>query len=166
MPPRHQLHLEIGRLTHSIENATTADRFKTEVLQLTPKDLRKLKKLDWLFDWKKEVKDNEKSVYKLVICNNPDIIQGLISIQDKGDHIFMHLIESSSFNRGKRKVYLGVPGNLVAFACTKARQDSLIITNKPLELTCFSQISWPWIPTHPVNLWTGISHKTRNFKPC
>jgi len=29
----------------------------------------------------------------------------------------MHLIESSSFNRGKRKVYLGVPGNLVAFAC-------------------------------------------------
>jgi len=29
----------------------------------------------------------------------------------------MHLIESSKFNRGSRKVYLGVPGNLVAFAC-------------------------------------------------
>jgi hypothetical protein len=38
-------------------------------------------------------------------------------LQDKGDHIFMHLIESNKFNRGTRKVYLGVPGNLVAFAC-------------------------------------------------
>jgi len=29
----------------------------------------------------------------------------------------MHLIESASFNIGKTKVYLGIPGNLVAFAC-------------------------------------------------
>jgi len=33
------------------------------------------------------------------------------------DHIFMHLIESAKFNKGKSKVYLGVPENLVAFAC-------------------------------------------------
>ena len=29
----------------------------------------------------------------------------------------MHLIESAPFNKGKNKVYTGVPGNLVAFAC-------------------------------------------------
>ena len=29
----------------------------------------------------------------------------------------MHLIESAKFNKGRQKVYLGVPGNLVAFAC-------------------------------------------------
>jgi len=29
----------------------------------------------------------------------------------------MHLIESAPFNIGKDKVYAGVPGNLVAFAC-------------------------------------------------
>jgi hypothetical protein len=29
----------------------------------------------------------------------------------------MHLIESSIFNKGKDKVYLGVPGNLIAYAC-------------------------------------------------
>lgn len=29
----------------------------------------------------------------------------------------MHLIESAPFNVGKSKVYLGIPGNLVAFAC-------------------------------------------------
>ncbi|MFN6080066.1 MAG: hypothetical protein ACK48I_12765, partial [Bacteroidota bacterium] len=39
------------------------------------------------------------------------------SIEDKQDHIFMHLIESAKFNKNKNKVYLGVPGNLVAYAC-------------------------------------------------
>ena len=29
----------------------------------------------------------------------------------------MHLIESANFNKNREKVYLGVPGNLVAFAC-------------------------------------------------
>jgi len=29
----------------------------------------------------------------------------------------MHLIESAPFNIGKDKAYIGVPGNLVAFAC-------------------------------------------------
>lgn len=29
----------------------------------------------------------------------------------------MHLIESAKFNKGVDKIYLGVPGNLVAFAC-------------------------------------------------
>jgi hypothetical protein len=29
----------------------------------------------------------------------------------------MHLVESAPFNKGKTKMYAGVPGNLVAFAC-------------------------------------------------
>jgi hypothetical protein len=29
----------------------------------------------------------------------------------------MHLVESAPFNKGKAKVYSGVPGNLIAFAC-------------------------------------------------
>lgn len=29
----------------------------------------------------------------------------------------MHLVESAAFNKGKSKMYAGVPGNLVAFAC-------------------------------------------------
>jgi hypothetical protein len=33
------------------------------------------------------------------------------------DHVFMHLVESAPFNKGKGKIYAGVPGNLVAFAC-------------------------------------------------
>ena len=40
-----------------------------------------------------------------------------MSIEDKQDHMFMHLIESAKFNKGKDKAYFGVPGNLVAYAC-------------------------------------------------
>jgi hypothetical protein len=29
----------------------------------------------------------------------------------------MHLIESAKFNKGVKKLYVGVPGNLVAFVC-------------------------------------------------
>ena len=44
----------------------------------------------------------------------------MISIEDKHDHIYMHLIESSFFNKGTKKLYAGVAGNLVAFACKKS----------------------------------------------
>lgn len=109
--------IEIDKLTRSIENEITGDSFKTDVLELRTKDIKLLKKSDWLFDWKAEAKQSGKAVYKLVIVNNPTIIQGLISLQDRRDHIFMPLIESNKFNKGAKKVYLGVPGNLVAFAC-------------------------------------------------
>jgi hypothetical protein len=109
--------IEIDKLTRSIENAISGDRFKTDILELASDDLKRLKKSEWLFDWKYEAKQADKTVYKLVIEGNRLIIQGLTSIQDRGDHIVMALIESSKFNRGADKLYFGVPGNLVAFAC-------------------------------------------------
>jgi hypothetical protein len=109
--------IEIDKLTRSIENAISGDSFKTLVLELTAKDIKSLKQSDWVFDWKTEAKQKDKTVYKLVIADNETVFQGLISLQDKGDHIFMHLIESNRFNRGAKKLYIGVPGNLVAFAC-------------------------------------------------
>ena len=45
------------------------------------------------------------------------IVQGLISLEVREDHVFMHLVESAPFNKGKTKLYSGIPGNLVAFAC-------------------------------------------------
>lgn len=107
----------IDKLTNSIENTTTGEVFDTVVIRLTVKVRRQIKKTDWQFEWSKEIIDKTKEVYKLTTVNNLTIIQGLLSIEDKKDHIFMHLIESSKFNKGKDKVYLGVPGNLVAFAC-------------------------------------------------
>ncbi len=119
MKKRHNTGLDfiIDKLTNSIENTSTGEVFDTEIVRLTSVDAKQIKKEDWQFNWLNELKDKTKEIYKLTTVNNPTIIQGLLSIEDKQDHIFMHLIESAKFNKGKNKVYLGVPGNLVAFAC-------------------------------------------------
>ncbi len=108
----------IDKLTNSIENIVTGDNFLTEVSVITREDLKLItKKNGWVFNWLTEIKQPEREVYKLTIVNNPNIIQGLLSLQVKSDHVYMHLIESAPFNKGKIKMYSGVPGNLVAFAC-------------------------------------------------
>ena len=108
----------IDKLTNSIENVITRDSFATDISLLTLNDLKTItKKQGWLFDWKKEFKDPARDVFKLTIVNNPTIIQGLICLEVKSDHVYMHLVESAPFNKGKTKVYTGVPGNLVAYAC-------------------------------------------------
>jgi hypothetical protein len=118
---RH-LDIEIDKLTNSIENTRSGEVFDTEITRLNKLDLKVIKKSDWLFDWKSEFKSPDNEVYRLTTVNNPTIIQGLLSIEDKEDHIFMHLIESAKFNKGKEKLYLGVPGNLVAYACKVSRE--------------------------------------------
>ena len=108
----------IDRLTNSIVNTISGDSFQTEISILTKADLKTvLKKNGWNFNWKTDHKDISREVYKLTIVNNPNVIQGLISITVENDHIFMNLLESAPFNIGKRKLYEGVAGNLVAYAC-------------------------------------------------
>lgn len=110
--------VEIDKLTNSIENSITGDSFQTEITLVNKEDIKKVSKVKgWLFDWKSELKKPDRDVYKLTIINNSSIIQGLVSLTEREDHVYMHLIESASFNLGKEKVYIGVPGNLVAFAC-------------------------------------------------
>jgi hypothetical protein len=113
-----ELDFIIDKLTNSIENIITGDSFATEISVITAKDLKNIsKKNGWQFNWKDEVKDPARDVYKLTIVNNSSVLQGLISLEVKSDHVYMHLIESAPFNKGKAKIYVGVPGNLVAFAC-------------------------------------------------
>jgi hypothetical protein len=108
----------IDKLTNSIENVITGDSFMTDISVVTLAELKFLtKKNGWLFDWKSEFKEPARDIFKLTIVGNPTIIQGLISLEVKTDHVYMHLVESAPFNKGKSKMYSGVPGNLVAFAC-------------------------------------------------
>lgn len=113
------LDFEVDKLANSIENVLTGDSFPTRVTLASYTDLKAItKKNNWQFDWKYELKQPEREVYKLTILgSNVPVIQGLISIEAKADHVYMHLVESAPFNKGKTKVYAGVPGNLVAFAC-------------------------------------------------
>ena len=108
----------VDKLTNSIENVVTGDSFTTDISILTTADLKTIaKSKGWLFNWKEELRQSARDVYKLTIVYNPTIIQGLISLEVKSDHVYMHLVESAPFNKGQTKVYSGVPGNLVAFAC-------------------------------------------------
>jgi hypothetical protein len=109
----------VDKLTNSIQNTISGDSFQTEILRFTLQDSRKIisKKDKWNFDWSTELKDNKKEVYKLTIVNNSDVIQGLLSISIENDYVFVHLLENAPFNIGKHKIYEGVAGNLIAYAC-------------------------------------------------
>ena len=108
----------IDELTNSIRNVISGDSFQTEISILTKVDLKSvLKKNGWNFNWRVEFNDLTKEVYKLTIINNPTIIQGLLSITIEDGFVYMNLLESAPFNVGKNKLYEGVAGNLVAYAC-------------------------------------------------
>ena len=120
-PKKYLLDFQVDKLTNSIENVITKDSFKTDIFPVTPKDLKNItKKNGWKFNWTEEFRDPDRTVYKLVIVNNVDVIQGLVSLTPTQDNVYMHVIESAPFNIGKNKMYVGVPGNLVAFACRQS----------------------------------------------
>lgn len=114
----------IDKLTNSIQNTISGDSFDTEVLRLTNADLKQVqKKNGWNFDWKVELEDNKKEVFKLTITHNSNIIQGLLSLTLEIDHVYIHLLENAPFNIGQNKLYEGVAGNLVAHACKVSFQQ-------------------------------------------
>lgn len=114
----------IDDLTNSIRNIISGDSFSTEVSCLGEEEIKNItKKKGWKFNWKQEFSDSTCDVYKLTIVHNPKVIQGLVSLRLKSDHIEMRLLESAPFNVGKNKVYEGVAGNLVAYACKLSFQQ-------------------------------------------
>ncbi|MFN9112395.1 MAG: hypothetical protein ACK5XN_20195 [Bacteroidota bacterium] len=118
---KYHLDIRIDKLTNSILNTISGDSFPTDVHPVNKTDLKiASKKNGWLFSWTTEVKYKDRQVYKLTIRDNPNIIQGLVSISDYNDHFYLHLVESAPFNLGKNKLYEGVPGNLFAFTCKQS----------------------------------------------
>jgi len=117
---KQSFHLDfiVDKLTNSIQNTISGDSFATDILRLTINDIKQVtKKNGWSFNWKSELADDKKEVFKLTIPNNPNIIQGLLSLSIETDHVYMHLLENAPFNIGQSKLYEGVAGNLVAHAC-------------------------------------------------
>lgn len=113
-----QLDFIIDKLTNSIVNTISGDSFQTEIARFTIKDSKRTtKKNKWNFNWKLELDNDRNEIYKLTVLHNLNIIQGLLSVKKEADHIFMNLLENAPFNVGRNKLYEGVAGNLVAFAC-------------------------------------------------
>ena len=113
------VNIEIDKLTNSIENRITGDAFDTQVIILGNADIDKLES-GWSFDWKAEFYSPDCKVYKLVVEENVGVIQGLISLTYREGFVFVELVENADFNIGRNKVYLGVAGNLFAFACQES----------------------------------------------
>jgi hypothetical protein len=116
----NRLDFAVDKLTNSIENILTGEVFETEIVRLKPENIQLLKRSKWQFNWRTELKNEHHEVYTLVTKENPSILHGIMSIEDLGDHFFLHLIESASFNKGHTKLYAGVAPNLVAYACKKS----------------------------------------------
>src|SRR5689334_5113737 len=107
----------IDKVTSSVEDVLTGKSFETEVIATNTADLKKiLKKNGWRFNWRKEFELKERKLFKLVLKGQLTV-EGLISFQIAENYIEMHLIETAPHNFGSSKKYLGVPANLVAFAC-------------------------------------------------
>ncbi|TAK35717.1 MAG: hypothetical protein EPO28_14305 [Saprospiraceae bacterium] len=100
--------------SNSIQHRESGTWFDTLISMATFKDVPSLDG-KWLFDWKKEVP--RVPVYKLVTVENPETIQGLMSVEENKGFLFVPLIENAPHNRGNNKEYRGIPGNLIAFVC-------------------------------------------------
>lgn len=109
----------IDKITNSIEEKSSGKSFDTDIIPVIADEIKGIHKKDgWFFNWKTEFKTEGRQIFKLVLVEEIDI-QGLISLEPQTSQSFieMHLIESAPHNYGKRKKFLGVPANLVAFAC-------------------------------------------------
>jgi len=99
---------EVDKLTNSMENIFTGNSFQTDISLITSNDLKHVnKKNDWVFNWKTEYDQPDRDVYKVTIVNNPTRIQGLVSLSDKTDHVYLHLIERAPLIKVKTKFILG-----------------------------------------------------------
>jgi hypothetical protein len=107
----------VDAITNSIVDVVTGESIETDVEPVETCDLKRiLKKNGWKFNWKIESQYPDRQLYKLLIRDD-EVIQGLICLQPLGGYVEMHLIETAPHNFGRKKKYLGVPPNMVAFAC-------------------------------------------------
>lgn len=114
------IEIHIDNLTNSIIERLTGLSFETEVSIATETDINITS--DWLFDWKQEIRQGK--VYKLNTAQSPTTVEGLISLDIRKGFIFVNLIENAPHNIGKPGKFLGVAGNLFAFACKTSFENN------------------------------------------
>ena len=114
---KQALDFEIDILTNSIKEAKSGNVLNTNIIRIDHSDEVNTQRVHWVFDWALEINDPQREVYALVLKDDPAFWQGLVSCEDGGDHVYLHLLESAEWNKGHEKRFMGVAGNLVAFLC-------------------------------------------------
>ena len=101
-------------------------KLEVSIEALQKSDFKQISKHRHFFDWEEE---STYDVFKLVLKGQNDIL-GLMSTQriDKESRIHIRLLAVSKENRGRKKQYDRIAGNLIAFA---ARQAILLYSPLP-----------------------------------
>ncbi|MFA6245465.1 MAG: hypothetical protein WC615_00900 [Mucilaginibacter sp.] len=117
----YHLNLVIDDLTNSIRQVANGESFETDMSLAKSEDIKLVtKKGGWHFSWRAEFKQTDREVYKLTLADEPEILQGLISLSDMDGYVYVHLAESAPINFGADKKHEGVGGNLFAYACKRS----------------------------------------------
>ena len=96
---------------------TNGKEHKVKIEPFADKDYGKITKSRYYFDWKTE---KENQVFKITLDGSDEIL-GLVSLIEHNDkRIQINLLAVSKENRGKKKIYYGIAGNLIAWACREA----------------------------------------------
>ena len=110
--------VEVDVLTSSVIEVSSGLTFETDATKIDNQFIKDIHKKDgWKFNWKREFKTPHREIFKLTLKENKFVLLGMISLEMKYDHVHIHLVESSHPNIGKQKKFLGIGGNLFAFAC-------------------------------------------------
>ena len=73
----------------------------------------------WRFDWASESAHATREL-AILLVHGSATPQGMISLEPAPDHVVVHLLENAPHNVGQNKVYRGVAGNLMAYACARS----------------------------------------------
>ena len=102
----------------TITHVREASEVDVVIERVREEDYKKITKARFFFDWKTE-KDND--VYKLYIAGTDEILGVMSLINYPGEQRYqINLLSVSKENRGKNKIYEGIAGNLIAYACRES----------------------------------------------
>jgi hypothetical protein len=103
-----------------VENLQTKEKVAVTVVRVEQSGYRRITKARFWFDWKTEQRFD---VYKLCTSYAGEIL-GLMSLEviPEESRIEIRLLAVSKENRGAKKVYDHIAGNLIAFAGIQAIQ--------------------------------------------
>ena len=98
---------------------TSKQQKEVIVRPVEEEDFRQLTKKRYSFPWKEW--KGEPGLYKLSLIDDEDIL-GVMALEDKphDKRIEIKLLASSIENVGKKKLYDGIAGTLIAYACREA----------------------------------------------
>lgn len=80
-----------------------------------------LKKNGWQFTWRSLFKTEGSELYKLVLEEEPDSVQGILMLSLMYENmVYMNNIEIAPHNIGRTGKYDKVAGSLIAYGCLKS----------------------------------------------